>query len=243
MIIAGQVTVSIALYDVFRHARFRTRWYCFVLCVVVLFVAPFVAWKLTPRQKAEATGPKINTPDKPGESQMRGLLIPGNDPTPPNPCGETPPGEIAIYIGDMAATSPSASLVVLQVGQENLLELEKTNDGLVINAAIYTPDNREVARITRNAIRVTPASGYYAERPDPHTLVILDPEDQKALYVRYLNPTAVKILGIFYYKRALWAVFDDNEQHIGVGSFSNFCVRMFNARVLFNTDYPENLHK
>src|SRR6266436_10075944 len=70
MIITGQLTVSIVLYDVFRHARFKSRWYCLALCIVVLFVVPFVAWKLT-RQKAEATVAKINTPDTPQDGQEK----------------------------------------------------------------------------------------------------------------------------------------------------------------------------
>ena len=46
-------------------------------------------------------------------------------------------------------------------------------------------------------------------RPDPHTLVVLDRYDAEILYVRYLNPGAVRIRGRFLCAEQPQAVIGD----------------------------------
>jgi hypothetical protein len=52
-------------------------------------------------------------------------------------------------------------------------------------------------------------------RPDPHTIVILDRFDQEVLYLRYLNPNAVRIRGRFICGTAPQAVIRDDMILVG----------------------------
>jgi uncharacterized protein YbcV (DUF1398 family) len=57
------------------------------------------------------------------------------------------------------------------------------------------------------------------------------------LYIRYLNPTAVKVLGMFYdHDRMLQAVFEEDGQRVGTYTFKGFCFDMANAGVLFHLE-------
>ena len=52
-------------------------------------------------------------------------------------------------------------------------------------------------------------------RPDPHSIVVLDRFDQEVLYVRYLNPNAVRIRGRFLCGTAPQAVIHDDAILVG----------------------------
>ena len=56
-------------------------------------------------------------------------------------------------------------------------------------------------------------SGYL--RPDAHTLVILDRFDKEVLYIRYLNPNAVRIRGRFLCGESPQAVIRDDTILVG----------------------------
>jgi hypothetical protein len=220
--ILGGIGITLSTY--FHKANLIV-WTTYATVIFVLLV-PALYWQ----KHVWETAPKPHP-----EPSIRGLLLPANDPTPPNPCGDTPPNNIAIYFGNSAALSAWPNPILVKVNDENLLSFEQTSDGLYLNALLRSPAGEEVARITRNVIRVTPTSGYYVERPDPHTLIILDPEDKKALYVRYLNPKAIKILGTFRDKNNNpQAIIEDNKQTISGTQFNGFCFDMRNAGVLFH---------
>jgi hypothetical protein len=80
--------------------------------------------------------------------------------------------------------------------------LKKTSDGIYLNAVVRNDKGEVVAQVMKNAIRVLPESGYYADRPDGHTLIVIGPDDRKALYVRYRNPYTMKVLGCIPAQRA-----------------------------------------
>ncbi|HKY19150.1 MAG TPA: hypothetical protein VJL82_09470 [Rhizomicrobium sp.] len=52
-------------------------------------------------------------------------------------------------------------------------------------------------------------------RPDPHSIVVLDRFDKEVLYVRYLNPNAVRIRGRFLCGTAPQAVIRDDVIWVG----------------------------
>ena len=135
----------------------------------------------------------------PVESEFEGVLIPANDPIPPNPCpGPPPQGAIAIYIGSSVGyTTAIHPYGVLKLDDEVVLSIEKSDDGLLLNATVRSPDKRVVATIEKNKFRVNPNNYFYIKRPDKHTLIVRDQQNRECLNVRFLNPTAVKVLGVF----------------------------------------------
>lgn len=209
------------------------RW---LLGAALFFLACFLAYTVSRYDKDDKEKRGTPPPASPTPETLRGIFLPGNDPTPPNPCGETPPNNIAIYLGNSAALSFYPTPVIVQYKGENLLWFERTTDGLYVNAIVRNAEGKEVAKITRNVIRVSPSSGYYAQQPDNHTLIVLDDQDRKALFVRYLNPTAIKVLGIFYGDRLPQAIFEEDGQVVAGNKFSGFCFDMRDAGVLFSID-------
>lgn len=131
---------------------------------------------------------------------LRGLLSPANDPIPEGADKVLPKKAIAVFVGDVMVVSEESSFTLLKIADEETLSFEKTSDGMYINAVMRNDRDEVVARIAKNAFSVDTNKGYYTERPDTHTLLILTPDNRKALYVRYMNPSAMKVLGIFQYK-------------------------------------------
>jgi hypothetical protein len=152
-----------------------------------------------------------------------------SDPSNP-PCGKTPPNAMAFFFGSVEATSTNSSVTILKLDGEDVLSFEKTFDGIYINATIRDRQGNQVASLTKNVFRALSENGYYSLNPDSSTLVVIDPKDQKALYVRYMNPTSVKIQAIFHSKRGGRAIL--GEEH------SPFCYEMRDAGVLVETRPP-----
>ena len=135
----------------------------------------------------------------PVSTSLRGLLIPASDPTPYNPCGETiPDNVIAVYFGSSTVFTES-NIISFIKPYDDAFNIRRTTSGILVNATIRTSDNYVVARIHDNVFRTQSDSHFQSQSPDPHTLYVLDGEDKVVLFVRYLNPFAIKILGQFYF--------------------------------------------
>lgn len=115
-----------------------------------------------------------------------------------------------------------------------MLSYEKISEGIYLNGVVRTADGSEVVKITDNVFRVTPNSGYYAERPDQHTLVVITPDDRKALYVRYMNRSAIKIIGIFNNPGGARVIAEEGGVSRGDELLSAFTLEADNAEGFFN---------
>ena len=165
----------------------------------------------------------------PTPTPLRGILVPANDPDPPNSCANIPSGEIAFLLGASTALTGADSATILRMGGQDMVSFERTVNGIYINAVLYDATDQEVARITKNVIRIAPRNGYYAKQVDDHTLFVLNPNDQTALYVRYLNPHAVKILGLFFRHGHPVSIDEQTSSNT-----SGLCVDMTFSQVLFD---------
>jgi hypothetical protein len=233
----GFLTLAILAFT-HKQATSTIIWVAYFTLITIVLV-PFLYWQkrvweqseaaaAAQREEPETPQPVPNReppqpPPKP-ESLLRGFLIPANDPTPPNPCGEIPPNAVLLLFGNSAAyTTSTAAGIIKLISGEDILSFERTSDGLYVNATVRNSDNRQVAKITRNVLRVEANDNYYRERPDQHSVVVLDPNDRIVLYVRYLNPSAIKILGIFHNPGHQSVIIEDDEQMIGTGKYSQMC--------------------
>jgi hypothetical protein len=66
-----------------------------------------------------------------------------------------------------------------------------------IDADVFDTHGNLSARIRDNEFNVIPGQHSYRERPDRSTLVVYDKQGKEMLRVRYLNPAAAQIRGIF----------------------------------------------
>lgn len=133
------------------------------------------------------------------ETELHGVLVPANDPSPPNPCTMPIPSEaVSVFFGSAAAWTSQLPMVVLQVGGLDLLTIKKTSGGLAVSAKIFSADGRIVADLDDNEFNVNPSNYFKVKRPDRSTLIVYDQRTNAVLNVRYLNPKAVRVSGIFF---------------------------------------------
>jgi hypothetical protein len=148
------------------------------------------------------------------EKPLRGFLVPGTEEGPVNDCASNASSSaFLLYFGDSVAWTDEpfvTTLNVIKFAEENVLSLEKTSGGIVVNAIIRDSDGNEVATIKRNVFKARSGGDYEAISRDAHSLLVLDKKDRVVLYIRYLNPRAVKITGIFREPNRAPLIVDDN---------------------------------
>lgn len=134
-------------------------------------------------------------------SKMYGILLPANDPDPPNTCTRPIAADaLAIYYGNAVAYSQSAAMSIITVGGKEVLGIERSPDQTVaLNADVRSSDGKVVAAVSRNRFAVNKNNIMESlfRRPDRSTIRLTD-QYGNALVVRYLNPRAFRIVGKFF---------------------------------------------
>jgi hypothetical protein len=156
------------------------------------------------------------------EPETHGVLLPANDPSPLSPCGKIPSDAITLFLGNSAVFNNVFPHTVLMVHGESILSIGKIGPGMTVSAKVFSADGRIIAAIVDNEFFINPNNFFRRERPDKSTLVVFDQGDREVLRVRYLNPSAIKILGIFNFPEIAPIVIKENQQVIG-DRFSAFC--------------------
>jgi hypothetical protein len=135
------------------------------------------------------------------------MLLPGKEATPslssgrpsalPEEYRTLAKGEILIFLGDFAVSTAETSFVVMRLYDKNLLTIQRVGSGISISADIWDDDGKIFATIENNRFRVNSNKTIPLIRPDPHTLMVEDERKARVLTVRFLNPSTIKIGGIF----------------------------------------------
>jgi hypothetical protein len=162
------------------------------------------------------------TPES-GQSETHGELLPAKDPTPPNPCGKIPSDAIALFLGNSAVFGNTFPHTVLMVRNENVLSIGKSGPGMTVSAKVFSRDGRIVAQTIDNEFFINPNNFFRRERPDKSTLVVYDQEDRQVLRVRYLNSSAIRILGIFNFPGISPVIIDEDQLVLSGRVVSHFC--------------------
>ena len=165
-----------------------------VTAIMLLGGASYGLWKLT----------------RPPE--YKGPLIAANDPTPPMTCSEKAgKGDLVMAFGtDRVIGQGDGPFVPAVVDDCQTVQLRKVHGGLMVRAFFYDWTNDIAMNVMDNQFEVNmPVSSRFF-RPDPHTLVVLDRYDSEILYVRYLNPGAVRIRGRFLCAEKPQAIIGDH---------------------------------
>jgi hypothetical protein len=109
------------------------------------------------------------------------------------------------------------------VRKESVLSIGKSGSGMTVSAKVFSRDGRIVAQIVDNGFFINPNNFFRRERPDKSTLVVYDQEGRQVLVVRYLNPSAVKILGIFNFPGISPIIIEENQQAFEGVVVSRYC--------------------
>lgn len=147
-----------------------------------------------------------------------GALLPAGDPSPESRCPEKPgPRDLLVAFGtDRVVARGDGPVTPIHVADCPALSLKRGKvGGLMVNASFYDWNNDIAFRIADNVYEPFAPLQLYAWRPDRSTLIVLDRFEKEVLYVRYLNPHAVRIRGRFLCGEAPQAVIHDNQILVG----------------------------
>lgn len=142
-----------------------------------------------------------------------GPLIAARDPSPPALCGEKPQkDDLLMAIGpNRVLGKGKGPFTPVLVDQCVALKLLRQEDGLNIQAFGYSFHGDIAFHVMDNVYEPDTALKLRSLRPDRSTFLLLDRFDQEVLYVRYLNPNAVRIRGRFLCGDAPQAVIRDDR--------------------------------
>jgi hypothetical protein len=153
-------------------------------------------------------------------------LVPGNDPTPPNPCSwaqsvpmnpqygggyVVPRDALSVLLGPMAAISTQFPATVISIDDEPILTMDRTWDGqIAISTDIYDEHHDIIVSLNENTYNVESSVFSISRNNSLSDLVVVIRHDkEEVLNVRYLNPKTVLITGVFRTKNAVLRVGSD----------------------------------
>jgi hypothetical protein len=129
----------------------------------------------------------------------RGWLQAANDPMPDTPCGRNlQDDEIIMALGhEGVLLGKTAKIRAVSIGECDSLTLERSPDGLLVGAVIYDDKGDKLGTISDNGYEIN-REGLIVEREGLSTLVVHNSEHKEVLYVKYLNPQAIRVRGMFF---------------------------------------------
>lgn len=157
------------------------------------------------------------------EKPLRGLLISASESSPPIEFGVIKPDYKVIYMGNsVASISPDTQKFdLIRMANESIVGVKNVGRGLIINATIYDELGNIVATVRDNIFRCNRLKTYEAINPDQHSILILDDSDKIVLYIRYLNPLALKVLGVFRYPGRPTVTIEEDRIMVGIARIGN----------------------
>ena len=146
-----------------------------------------------------------------------GPLLPASEPTPDARCVEKiGPKDLVMAFGtDRAVGMGLGPYAPFKVADCTVMTLHRVGRGLMVRAFFYDFNGDVAFSVMDNVYEPTLPLQLRPFRPDPHTIVILDRFDKEVLYLRYLNPNAVRIRGRFLCGTAPQAIVQDNVTLMG----------------------------
>jgi hypothetical protein len=150
----------------------------------------------------------------PPESDLRGVLTPGNIPIPTQylfkPFEVGPDhkkvdveaqykGKFRVYLGgDACVFTTFGEVTVLRLNGQDLVKIRRTPEGVSLSATVYREDGRWIAKIEDNEYKVNPNNYFQSPiRQDKSTIAVRDQTGTEVLRASFLNETAFEILGVF----------------------------------------------
>jgi len=131
--------------------------------------------------------------------QPTGPLLPAADATPATDCHDAMgPNDLVMVVAESRLVGKGEGpFRVLALDDCPMLALRRAGGGLMVDATFYDWTDDIAFRVADNVFEPFMPLQLRQFRPDPHTLVILDRFDQEVLYIRFLNPHALRIRGRF----------------------------------------------
>jgi len=165
--------------------------------------------------------------------QTFGILTPASDPMPENPCRDSDPpsSAIRVYAAGGMDWSDKSRFALVEIGNQDVLSVEREGDRISISGDIYTSDG-DAVHIERNQFETQDNSAFKPIRPDRHTLQVLDKWHEEVLYIRFLNSNAVQVRGVFWKPgRPFPLIVDDHSMRFGHDIYESPCSEAANVAI------------
>lgn len=133
------------------------------------------------------------------ESLDLGIITPSNEPV-PNINIPLSPKDLIILLGKttVVARINEDSCQIIVKDEIPYLTIKKNIYGLFVDALIFDESGILACTIKNNVIIKNLNNYSTIVRPDAHTFQIKDSKDRLVLYIKYLNPTTISLIGTFF---------------------------------------------
>jgi hypothetical protein len=157
-----------------------------------------------------------------------GVLLPDNLPTPPYPCqtNNIRNNAVKVFLGkNVLGFQSKFPVTILRVRGEDLLSVKRDEKEFLISAKVFSQDGNIIAGIEDNEFFINKNNSFRLEiSDDKHSLVVRDQRARKVLNFYYINPSAIKITGIFSLPNSNPVIIDDEKGLKGGGSVFTGCI-------------------
>jgi hypothetical protein len=128
---------------------------------------------------------------------VEGQLTPDSLPDRPDSCEGYDAGSTRVFLGNVELYSSLPEFVPLQMGDEDLITLQETKNGLLVSAKVFDSSGQLVAQLIDNEFFVN-KNGAFRLEPSAHSLRIFGPDGKKIFDIEYANPNTVEITGTLF---------------------------------------------
>jgi hypothetical protein len=178
-------------------------WPVRIICIIVIMIVFGLATKRT-----------ISQNEVRELALLYGPLLPASDPMPqfPSSCRNVPTGSMAIFLGSSVAFSREYPYTIIDISGRPVLTVNKDDRGIQVNLEIWDSEDKIIVEVQNNNFSINQGNYYKRER-DWNSLSVYDSHKERVLFVKYLNPSALRILGTFRYQGKKLVIDDDKWQH------------------------------
>lgn len=138
-------------------------------------------------------------PPKPELGKYEGTLVPGTGTAPTMPSTENlSSGAVAVIYGKNVSINSVFPHTLLRMGNDDIIVIDrdkKSGNIKVLSLRVFDDQYDIIARIDESDFWVKNTNR--AKRPDEHTLIVYDHNDEQVLKIELLNPQTLEIQGIF----------------------------------------------
>jgi hypothetical protein len=136
------------------------------------------------------------------DMEVRGALKPANEPTPPNGCSgysDVAPQMLKVLIGSNTIVYDRYDkFTAIRVRSCDAVSIDRSGHDILVDASLYGPNGEPIATIKSNRITALNGEHYTARQSyDESTVTVKNAAGLELFYVRFLNPTTIRIRGYF----------------------------------------------
>ena len=158
-------------------------------------------------------------------------LAPANDPLPTLPTGCStlappviPADSLMVFLGNSLEIATKFPYNLIFYQGKPIISIDKDQEGhILLSASVWDTNGMVIGEILNNKF-IPSSTRSYQIVSSTSTLEIYD-QSKQILYFDFLNPTAIKLLGLFYNDSNLGISIEENEQYVGKLLISEECFR------------------